>query len=564
MAGYRITLSSATSGTIPASTEMKPLFSGEFTYKLESGELFYKKELKEKLRFPLQADYTFLKAQETADECEKVNILIEKLCGGVYTEEWRGDFTMFDATVNDSRCFIEVEPKPIDEYACYEDIKDEEVNAFFATNPKVISTAIGGTYQTVECSGVRSGVGFAEWVDYFNLDLWFDGCLAGATSYTVRENKLIINGTDYSKEFPYNETEPFDISVTTTWHREIITSNCVGGACVVPTLGTGWNLLTDDCVGSGECTYYREPVSGLSEPLGDYSNGVLFNDVVTSVVNALACDYVVKSDFFNINPVGDAPVNTEYAYAESYLQNMTFHHKSDIKRRNSTNPTTSEAWDFTPEDFFSDLKDLFNVYVVIKNGVFIIEHYTFFTSVVGADDTSVNMLKQVERDGEVKKKLTYKYLDEVGNTAFANGVIRYNCGNDNDERKLKLFSMDLAYIQDTTNADRVSDDGFVLISNTLFNGGYIINNDNQPLAWKNLLPSLHLAGAMFPTGTINGAVTTFTSVIPYINQEPYFLTLCCGDTFNPEELRTTWRGNGKVKNATHNIITGKLEIELSY
>ena len=275
-----------------------------------------------------------------------------------------------------------MKPKPLDDYKCFDAAIKDIYNAY--PTSFVTVTSIGGTYETRICNRTISGGGFDEFYDAQQSP--YSDCLTEPTEWAVLTNKLEVNGVDYTGTFPYNEEEPFDIQQTVTWHREVIDIPCSDGLPAEPPFGDSWDLISDDCATDGTAKYWRAPVSS-STVLGDYTRGTLLSTVITRAITSLSCGLTVKSDFFNINPEGDAPSNIAYTFAEAYLHNLTFHQKSDIKNKNASNPSTSAAWEFKVSELIEDLRRIFNVRPKIVDDVLIIEHVSFFTSSAGRDLT---------------------------------------------------------------------------------------------------------------------------------------------------------------------------------
>ena len=557
--GYRIFIESETSGTIPR-TEVRPTFSGEFTYKLETGKLYHVKELKEALKFTLKADYALFIAQKEVDKCENILITIEKLCGGEYVEEWAGYFKITNCRISYSYCWVRVKPDPNDQYACYEDIKDDEVNVYSAL-PVTEVTSLAGEYETRTCTQFFSGVFFDDY--YEGIEDPDTSCLPDPDNWALKQLRTIVNGTEYTDSYPYTEEEPLELELIWEWHREVIDYPCDGLTPEAPPIGSGWQLAEDNCAVDGTAKWWREPVSN-QEPVGPYLQGRTFSSIIDRALGQMNCSLEIKSDFFNINPVGDAPNNKAYTFAEDYLHNLTVHQKSDIKDKNSSNPSTFPSWVFTPEDFFNDLGYLFNAWFIIEDGTMILEHYSFFTSTVGADDSAIKMKLEIEFDPQLKRREKFFYADEKAFTEFLGTDIIYPCGKGNEEYRCRVFSCDLAYIENPFFNENISGEGFVLIATTPFEGNNVIIDNNLPLSWPELHENLHTYGRLFNMGTLNGVQQNFDSWKPYEIQEPYVKTQLCGEAFDPDELRTTPLGDGKVQEATKNIITCKIELKLAY
>lgn len=537
-------------------TRVYPTIKGVFTYKKESGKLYFKHESKDKFIFSEAEDYALIKPH-FANECEEISLIIKVRCGGELKTYWQGFFKMFDARDDRDKCKIEVKVKPLDAYKCFEQNLETSQNVF--TSGEVVTVkAIGGTYETEVCTAINSHAYCDDYYPAYYFPL--ADCIT-PSEWCLKENKLTVNGQDIepdcSSEFD------FVLEQETTWHRETVVTDCEAGTPVEPSFGEGWELLEDNCSGDGTATWWRCPTAG-GAILGDYTRGRRFKAVVERILANMGCDLTIKSDFFGFNPVGDAPDNVAYEFAQKYCQNITFHQKSDIKQKSVLTPSSSPAWDLTPKDFFDDARKMFNVYPIIVNGVLIWEHYSFFTSVLGLNLTGQKMPKALEYGTAENIKTENYYWPEDTSFEFRAKPIIYDCGEQLKEERCTLLHTDIAHIEDPANADRVGDTGFVLISNGVYEGQLIINNNNDPFKWSNLQENLHKHGRLYKSGKLNDVAQTFLSWQPYIKQDKFKTPLCCTDVFNPSDLITTDLGIASVYEAEENIYTKQLELGLNY
>jgi len=276
------------------------------------------------------------------------------------------------------------------------------------------------------------------------------------------------------------------------------------------------------------------------------------------------CTLTIKSDFFNINPVGDAPSNKAYTFAQENLHYLSVHQKSDIKRKTASNGSTSASWNIKVKDWFEDLYKLFFVLPTIEGDTLILEHYSFYQASLGLNLVGKNTPNKYNFSGNSNVGTErFFYLDEDSSTLFRSQPIEYDCGTEEKEHRLRLFSTDVLFIENELNSERVTDKGFVLCSNDFYNGGYVLKDSNLPLSWPELNENLHAFGRPYKSGKINGVQQVFESFEPYKKQE-VFSTYICSTDFLPENLIQTEIGQGKVQVATYNIFTGKIELELAY
>ena len=209
---------------------------------------------------------------------------------------------------------------------------------------------------------------------------------------------------------------------------------------------------------------------------------------------------------------------------------------------------------------------MFNVRYKIVDGVFILEHYSFFTTTVAIDATNVSpQVKEYGQSGASSTKSeSYKYADELTTEAFIADPIGYDCGDDEDEIRLSLFSVDLVAIENDDNFDSISDEGFVLIANDNTEGVLNLTQANQPLSWKKLHENLFQHGRKFKSGTINGEQMDFLSHVPYIEQNEFPVKICCDETFDPNGLVKTFLGDGLIGEADRDFLKGTINLKLLF
>lgn len=562
MAGVRYYIQSA---DIPR-TQVTPTHSGDYEYTREDGAIYYRFGPKDEFIFK-GADWVLLEPY-LFNTCYEVVLEVERYCSGVYTLYWSGSFIMKANEVDLDRCLLSVTAKPDDAYKCFEEAAKDEVNVY-TSGPVTTVAAYGGTIEEEVCTTIDTHGDTATLVAMLTTP--DDSCLANPAEWGLKSNLVYLDGNLYTDYFP-----PEDLSAegdwileqVTTWQREVLTTDCTLGVPTPPPFGSGWAVLSEDCAGTGTAVFWRVPPTSNGAALGDYTRGRDFKEVIIAMVDAMGCGLSVKSDFFGLNTVGDAPTNSAYTYASTYLQYLTFHQKSDIKRKNAFSGSSSEAWVLKPADFFKDLELIFNVFPVIIDDTLILEHYSFYTSDVGLDASGAKMVKKLSYSGneDVRTEMFY-WAEENSSSEFKANPIEYNCGEKEEERRVLLFSTDLAYTEDPNNADKITDSGFMLIANAMYESNLIIIDANDPLKWTNLQPELHTYARPFRAGKINGVYQDFISWWPYIRQEPFKINLCCGDTFNPEELVLTGVGGlgpGTVERATYNILTDRLQLEIIY
>ena len=481
------------------------------------------------------------------DECEVIGLLIEKHDGTDWVEEWRGEFTRFDCTIDTGRCNISVQPRIAnfgDAYACTLSRWERE-QSMYEVAP--IVTVRGTTSEVYEVNPVYCFeiVNSATQPD---IDVV---CPVPSGWCVEQQSTTNLGGGQWRLQ--------------RTYHRE----TAVGTSLLPPDIGDpdDWTFLTG-------VIWWRCP-DGSQVSVGKFETGRYFNSILEELVSTLDCNITVRSHFFDINNThASPPSNTQYAYAINYLHTLTIHQKSDVKRPYAT-PATEKAWGLKLKDVLNDLRVLFNVYFqIVPDGSggydMILEHITYFQKQAGPDHTTKPMTLQYEYDADTPARELFRYADEDCSDSFTAKPIVYNCGNGDLEHRMFVFSTDVAYIKNPANQNVIQDTGFVLIStedappNGPATSERVMINGNLPLAWPNLHTYLHKDYRKALSGTMNDTATTFNSVQPLRKQPPYTVGLCPDQTFDPNVYYTTPLGDGVVNEAAYNITQDNIELTLKY
>lgn len=481
--------------------------------------------------------YGYLQALDP-DGCEEITVQIQRKCGGTFTTYLTGHFNAGDWRDNQDDCEITVKVQTNDQYECLlgswktpinmYDLDIVEVEPYSLTEEYITTTLASAC---TDCNTIPSPPG--------------DYCAVPETAFCVPN--LTCPGAPFT-------------NLIMTWHRIEGTGTCSGATPVAPTPDSYWELLTDNC--PTDSTWWRCPGNDLNEVNAKLASGRLFSDVLEALF--APCGLTVVSDFFNINPDASAPSNDAYTYAATYLQNMTVHQKSDVKRPYSSNPATSKQWDMQPNEMLEDLRILFNVYWDISGTDIRIEHISYFETTGGIDVSGDPQKLDTERQIEDDIKSEYFFfMDEAGSDYFLGSPIVYDCGTEKQENRCTMFSTDVTYIH-YTNSEGFSDEGFVLCSNEIVDTVYRIIRDNRPLSFTELHEDLHRHYRYWKTGTLNGSPVTFTSFRPTRKQPAFDHKLCCSDTFNEREPITTGIGEGFLETALYDIQNDIITLEIKH
>lgn len=539
MAASRIILQS---DTISSHTAVA-IWDTNIEYRREENQVFYRKRIRRPVTFT-GLTYDELQALDP-DGCEEITVQIQRECEGVgnYSTFLTGHFNAGDWRDNVDDCEITVTVLTNDEYECLLGTWKTPVNMYgldvVEVKPYPITELYVHEQAYQECEECGVGVPIEDPENWCE-EIEYEGCVAA------------INPGDCP---PGITTDVF-----TGYHRLEAAGSCDGSTPLAPSADDYWTLLEDDCpTGS---TWWRCPGGDVNSVNGRMPYGRLFSDVLQTLFDG--CGLTVVSDFFNINADATAPDNAAYDFAALYLQTMTVHQKSDVKRPYSTDPATSKQWDMQPKEMLDDLRVLFNVYWVIDGTDIRIEHISYFETSGGIDATGDAQKLDTERQIEDNIKTEYFYfVDEAGSDYFLGLPIVYDCGVEKLENRCQLFSTDVTYIQNT-NSEGFSDENFVLCSTEIVSDVHYLLRDNRALSFTELHESLHRHYRYWKNGTLNGDPVTFTTFRPTRKQPPFDHVLCCDEDFNEREPVETGIGVGYIETAVYNMENDIITLETKH
>lgn len=528
MSEVRVKISSATI----TETVVSAIWKGEIRHKLEKDRVYYLLSLNGELTLA-GADFSLVNA--ITDDCERITVTVERFCGGVWVAHaWTGYFTKFDCKFDYINCVLSAKVKTSDLYDCLALEWKDEVNIYSGTGATIVTRAFAGTYE--------AGKGCCQYCSpTFTL--------APCNDFSI---------TTYCEEYTH-ATQPSSgycagqYLIQTCYHRVV----GVGTPTDPPTYGSGWTYLSGS-------NWWRCPTfSEIS--VGVLSYGRRFDAVLEYLVGQTGCGLTVRSHFFGINAThAAAPSNGAYDYATENYQDLTIHQKSDVKRPDATNPSLSFVWNMKLKDLLDDLQDIFNVFWKIVGTDIIIEHISYFSQTAGADYSARTMPQTIEYDADTPKKEKFVWSDAECSAVFEGYPITYDCGNGEVERKVRLFSTDIAFIRAVENQDKISDENFVLVSNKLDGSDYWVNDFNRSLDWENLHENLHKYNRPFTSGSLNGSATTFITTQKIKKQPAFKVPNCCDSGFDAGNYVTTPIGEGTIQDAVENLYLDTLELQLNY
>lgn len=545
MAKYRVKIGS-TDLSLPLSV-IEVGWDSVISYNPDTDSEAYKDELKSEMtmncaRLPTAwgADKpaAFMALDEASEECAVFQVKIEVECpkdSDDYERVWEGEFSSKNWRIDKDKKTIAFQPTKTYDADCIR-AKWTDIYNFYNL-PEVVVKPYFTTYELTQ-----------------ELVLDCDAP-AGITDYCIESESGFAPGEVDCEDLPLGEFIRY-------YHRYLQAGGCVGSTAVAPDNFNPWTLVDNDCPLGGS-TWWTCP-AGVNSIVYEFDNGRLFNDALEYMIAATGCDFTVVSDFFDINPDGTAPVNAAYIAAQQDLHHLVVFQKSDVKRHSASDPAVAPAWDVKLRDFLNDLKLMFNVRWKAANGVFRIEHVSYFESQPGNDYTTAKYERILEENTlEVANITKFKYRDARATSYFKGHPIEIYCGIGETELQLTLFYTDIEFALSTDGLEAVGDDGFFLMSTTYNGSEYRVKKQNRPLAWTELHQNYHrhdMPGA----GKINTVEVTPLSIRKTRKAPRFAVTHCCDDTFNPENFITTSMGEGEVTTADWNIARDYLAPELKY
>jgi hypothetical protein len=472
---------------------------------------------------------------QTAADCEKITILVECDNDGTLTTIFEGAFTTSDCKYDLDNCTLKVTPYADDNYRCLLDAWEDEENIYYAAAEQRTAGALGVYEMLINCDYCCSETS-SPYPCYTNPNTPLTSCEQYTNVYTT-------GGAAYCTQL---------FTVETCWHRMI----GIGTPTTPPPYGTGWTYLSGN-------NWWRCPTLGEIN-IGVLSYGRRLNTVVEYIFQLLPCTLTPRSHFFNFNNNHSAPpVNDAYDYAETYLQNLTIHQKSDVKRPDASNKAAPSVWVMSIKDLLDDLRTMFNVYWKIEGDSIIIEHISYFDN-SGADLSALNIKQRfkAEDDGQPKTEKYFWSDDYRTSAAFGGYPIIYGCGSGEKEHRVRLFTNDILEIAASANAEHISDRNFCLVSNEVNGTDYAVLEANAPLGFVMLHENLHKYYRYFDSGNMNDTPdTSFLSVRKSRKLEPFSVSLCCGEAFDVSQTLTLKCGDAHIYATELDLTTDKLKID---
>lgn len=532
--------------------ELHPNFEDlRFTWTREKSEVFYRKKLNSDLIFHGE-DYEYLRRHD----CERIELIINYKGNQVYT----GFLRIVDGIWDEDLCEVSISPVTIDEYTCLFEKWETEYNILSGVTKQTIRSSIG-EIEVIECEEkfVGRDSSFFPSSPPKNTD-----CINQEEKWGVLSNEL--------RAIFQREDGSWDYFVKTSWVRERIEAN------EEPPGGDWINIEGNVWVRRVNLIFDFESFVGYTKEGGrivqrnivfegqEIDNGVLLSDVLELLIQD--CELSVKSDFFNINPEGDAPENQAYENAPS---DFVVWQKTDIKFHYAFNNASIAR---TTAKKFLGILGVFNIRFAVQNRQLIIEHLSFFESNNGLDLTESEATKGLSRyqynKGAIPRFERFRWSDTVSQL-FEGFPIEYdtNCTDGTEDvNQYNELTTDINYI--IQNPDLIANEGFVFAKIDRYEGRFFIARDrhavqnrtglNYAFSFPNIHENFWKHGRKRPVGIMNDNPTTFVTSDKQKRQND--IEIVGSLDFAPEQLIKTELGWGEVDRAEYSAKACYLNLTL--
>ena len=591
--------------------DVAPLGEGDFSIQYEredEGKYFYAKQFQGKITFTGVIFQRLRRIERSIYICKEQNLKVYRICPESEILIFDGYFKLTEGEWDEDKCKVDLKFEKNTPDKCLKDNRSTKINLLAEVNPKITvktATVGGGVFEYKHCHkkvhvNNSTPYGGYVWCGTGNPD---DG---NWVAYQHSEN---MSGTIGTSPDPIQNTLDGLWTGDTDWVREIVEVDCNEP---VP---NEWILVEDNCGTTGKKKYAKQAtlyncvynnnyidqnnysdewtcqiLGGSSGGSGGSAtatidNGMHLNSVIKVFVNQFCPNLQVVSDFFQINPQNQSEIN--YVTGQrTQTNNLILFQKSDVKRPNVSGNAWKAEWTF--EKLMETLTILFNTAYSIENGVFRLEHISWFSRNSGLDLTQPKYEKWLRGSnkytydvGSIPQKEIFEFKESYKVAGFWNSEINYSstCAIGSNKDNTKNYTVDdlttdveLCLNNPSSDSSVVEDKGFVLIATRFYNNEYYIITEsstqgtrlNNTLSFPRLLRRYGLHNRPVNKGTIDGEMTTFLSTKPIKKGDKISVPLCCGSVFNPLDTVKTGLGNGIVDSAVFDLQSETLELELLY
>jgi hypothetical protein len=548
-------------------------------------------ELGGELRFT-GLDFTVLKELRRSNgSCFPVYVRLDLQCGG-WKPLWHGRFHVGGGTWDYRKCSVSVKPKPVDRYSCILDNQDRKVNLLLAGVTTARALRLPPNVEFAMCTSIlegcsdiyRSNHGWSvakTWTPFPGVTYrlyWRERLIMPCLPHPSEAFDIPATPAGSGWQLIANACNPSSPDIeclepgTALYVRPITEPYTFGDPVQgtfdpdtghVPPAGCGAALFVGRGYGSAGnpgCSSYPndiQPGGGEGSWFICLENGAnqaltrcrTLKDCLGLLLSRMGCETAgVRSDFFGINPPGDAP---GYTPGLNYVTGRPTEteHILLLDKTDAISPTASQPAMRAEMSFKELMKTLGTMYQVQwdidADGFLRIEHCSYWNNPIGLDLTQVDSDDLVEphihtdKSAEVPRVERATFLDAQG-VDFSGMEIKYEgaCVTDQEnggvvEYNLNDITTDISMILNEPTA--VSRKGFVLLAcrenagglDVIVSSGAITDSPvvNAPMSWANLQRDFWTWNRFLLYGNMNGADTEFDGARPNIEQEG--ITLLC-------------------------------------
>lgn len=585
--------------------DVAPLGEGDFFIKYNSetdGKYFYSESFQGKITFTGEIFKRLKRIERSIYICTTQRLKVFRKCNAGEILLFDGFFKLTEGDWDEDKCSVTLKFEKNTPDKCLKDNKSKKINLLAEVSQKITiktATAGGGVFEYKHCNDtvhVNPSTPFGGYV-------WCGSGNPEDGNWLVYQHNETFDGNIGTSLEPSSQTEGIWMA-NTSYVREIVDLPC---SEIAP---DSWILIEDNCGTMGKKKYaknvslynckttnnYQEQnnysisydckILGATEESAVIDNGMELNKVIQVFVNQFCAGVQVVSDFFQINPQNSSSLNYVTGL-ENQVNNLILFQKSDVKRPNVTGNAWKAEWTF--EKLMETLNFLFNVSYSLENGVFRLEHISWFSRNAGLNLTLPTFEKWVKGKrkysygvGDIPIRENWKFKEAINYAGGWNAQIDYAgacaIGSNKDAENnyvIDELTTDVQLCLDNPSSDSnvVEDLGFVLIATKKYNGEYFIITEadatygtrlNNSLSFNKLVRRYHFHNRPLNKGVLNGDNVTFITTKPIKKGEKLTVPLCCDTTFDPNNTVTTELGVGIVYGAQFNLMAETLELDLLY
>ena len=585
--------------------DVAPLGEGDFSIKYNretDGKYFYSKTFQGKIMFTGEIFKRLKRIERSIYICTTQRLKVFRKCNAGEMLIFDGFFKLTEGDWDDDKCRVTLKFEKNTPDKCLKDNKSKKINLLAEINPKITvktSSAGGGVFEYKHCN---ANVQVSPSTPYVGF-VWCGSGSPEDGNWQVYQHEEMFDGSIGISPEPIAPPQGIWMA-NTSYVREIVELIC----SEIPPVGLV--LLEDNCATTGkkkyaknvtlyDCKYtsnyqdqnnysssYQCKILGAANESATIDNGMELNKVIQLFVNQFCAGVQVISDFFQINPQNLSSVNYVTGL-ENQVNNLILFQKSDVKRPNVSGNAWKAEWTF--DKLMETLNFLFNVSYSLENGVFRLEHISWFSRNAGLNLTLPAFEKWVKGKrkysydvGDIPIRENWKFKEAINYAGGWNAQIDYAgacaIGSNKDAENnyvIDELTTDVQLCLDNPSSDSnvVEDLGFVLIATKKYNGEYFIITEadttygtrlNNSLSFNKLVRRYHFHNRPLNKGILNGDNVTFITTKPIKKGEKLTVPLCCETTFDPNNTVTTELGVGIVDGAQFNLMAETLELDLLY